>query len=141
MGTTSTAAKVVALVDKRGVGALARSYGISQRQAEQLDVQARRAMARGLDLDPDLVPRDTVRVAEVAREAVPAAEPAEFDLDAEAEIRARRIRALPSSDRLRAVAELSSREASADRNIRNGHPEWAGELAVLRRVRELVGVV
>jgi hypothetical protein len=141
MGTASTASKVIALVNKQGVGGLAHSYGISRRQAQQLDVQARRAVAHGLDLDPDLIPRDTVRVAEVARDSVPAAEPAEFDLEGEAEIRARRIRALPSSDRLRAVAELSSREASADRNVRNGHPEWAGELALLRRVRELVGVV
>jgi hypothetical protein len=138
MGTTSTAAKVVALVDKRGVGALARSYGISRRQAEQLDVQARRAVALDLDLDPDLVPRDTVRVAEVSRDSVPVAEPAPVDLDGEAEVRARRIRALPPSDRMRTELELSARAATMERNLSHGHLEWTAELAVLKRTLELV---
>jgi hypothetical protein len=136
MGTASTAGKVIALVDKRGVGALARSYGISRRQAEQLDVQARRAVA--LDLDPDLVPRDTVRVAEVSRDSVPVAEPAPVDLDGGAEVRARRIRALPPSDRMRTELELSARAATMERNLSHGHLEWTAELAVLKRTLELV---
>ena len=124
------------------MGALARSYGISRRQAEQLEVAARRAVALGLDLDPDLVPRDTVRVAEVARDSVPPAEPAPVDLDGEAEVRARRIRALPPSDRMRAELELSARAATMERNLGHGHLEWAAELAVIKRTLELVrGVV
>jgi hypothetical protein len=142
MGTASTASKVIALVDKRGVGALARSYGISRRQAEHLDVAARRAVAVGLDLDPELVPHDTVRVAEVARDSVPAVEPASVDLDGEAETRARRIRALLPSDRMRAELELSARAATMERNLGHGHLEWTAELAVLQRTLELVrGVV
>jgi hypothetical protein len=130
---------VAGVVSRGGLVELQRQLGISPRQAEELAAKCRRALLRGEEIDPATFPRGTVVGAQNRAQAAP--EPAEVDLDADAQAEARRIRALLPSDRQRRLVELSAREATMVRNIENGHREWAGELAQLRRIRQLVGVV
>ena len=63
------ASDVIALCDTSGIGAVTKMYGISRRQAEQFEIQARRLVAAGHN--PVLVPGDaigTVRAAQRPQE-------------------------------------------------------------------------
>ena len=132
---------VAGVVTREGIEGLQRSLGISRRQAEELATEARRRLVRGEEMTADEIPKGTVQGAQNRAAGVRAVEVAEVDLDAEARAEAARIRALLPSDRQRRLVELAAREATMVRNIDNGHPEWAGELAQLRKIRQLVGVV
>ena len=127
---------VAGVYTREGYEGVQRSLGISRRQAEELVTECKRRLVRGEEMDASEIPKGTVTTAQ--NRAIGAPEPVQPDLDAEAQAEARRIRALLPSDRQRRLVELSAREATMVRNIDNGHPEWAGELAHLRRIRALV---
>jgi hypothetical protein len=127
---------VAGVLAREGIEGLQRSLGISRRQAEELATEARRRLLRGVEMDASEIPRGTVQSAQ--NRAMGAPEPVQPDLDFEARAEAARIRALLPSDRQRRLVELAAREATMQRNIENGHAEWAGELAQLRRIRNLV---
>jgi hypothetical protein len=86
-------------------------------------------------------PKSAQGIVGLARAGVPPAEPVQLDLAADAEAQARRIRALPPSDRVRAAMDLAARTAVLERNVAAGYLEWESELAHLRHVRQLVGVI
>jgi hypothetical protein len=135
-GIPQTASGVVNLATKQGIEGLQRALGCSRRQAEQTFLLAQRALATGGVLDPSDLPINTVTAAQAASSKLPAPEPAQFDVEEQAQLRARRIRGLDPSERTRALTELASQIGTAERNKRNGYP--APELAYYERIRKLV---
>jgi hypothetical protein len=131
---------VVDLATREGIPGLQRTLGCSRRQAEQTFLLAQRALVTGDVLDEADIPKGTAQAAQRRQASLPAVEPAPFDPVAEAQSRARQIRALGSSEQARALSELASRIATAERNQRNGYP--APELPLLQHTHDLVaGVV
>jgi hypothetical protein len=134
----STAVGIVGLVNREGVAGLQRALGCTRRQAENITVLSRRALARGDEIDEGDIPRGTARAAQARQASLPPPEPAPVDPVAEAEGRARAIRALPPSERTRALVELKTRAATMKRSLAAGYTEWADELALIQRTQALV---
>jgi hypothetical protein len=134
----STAVGIVGLVNREGVEGLQRALGCTRRQAENITMLSRRALAHGDEIDEGDIPRGTARAAQARQASLPPPEPAPFDPVAEAESRARVIRALPPSECTRALVELESRAASMERSVGHGYREWQPELDLIGRTQALV---
>jgi hypothetical protein len=143
------ASEVIAICDRsdsNGIGELARLLSLSRRQAEAFAVQARRAVAGGHD--PIMVPGTVVgpRAALVSATASVDFEPDDQDqggddLEHQAHAQARRIKHESAGVAGASIANLRSRLATLERNVRAGYgAEWDYDLRLTRRTLELVEV-
>jgi hypothetical protein len=120
-----TAAELIAMCDLGGAGTVAARLGITRRQAEQVELAARRALALGVELQPGSVPAGTARRA--AARHVPTVEPAAAVADpgpSPREVLAwLQDPAATAEQKASAVAEARRQEVYR-RNVKAGHPEW-----------------
>jgi hypothetical protein len=139
------ASDVISLVDNGGLIELSKAFAISRRQAENLERRARRAMLSGAN--PLMAPGDesgSIRAAQRPQEPTEPSEPIEqqdeaAELEEQARSHARRIKSESAGVAGASVAQLRSRLAVLERNIRAGYgAEWDYDLRLTKRTLELV---
>jgi hypothetical protein len=118
-----TAIEYIELLDKRGVADLQRVFGCSRRAAEELALQARRAVAQGRRYEVLEPPAGTAATREYRRPPMPGHAMTDAEVAVLAElVDPSALRGLPPEERYAAQREEQDR-LRRERNKANGHPE------------------
>jgi hypothetical protein len=124
--------------EPNGIAELARMFQLTPRAAQAYEIQARRALRLGLN--PTLTPQDTVRAARAPQEPTEEHQ-APDDLETQAREHAARIKSESAGVGAASVANLQSRLAVLERNVRAGYgADWEYDLRLTRRTLELLEV-
>ena len=134
------AKNLVALCDSGDPTILQKMYGISPRQAQGLEAQARRLVRQG-EGDRELAPERMVTRSQTpaqAQQEASGAPEATATLEDEAQTRARRIRQESYGLQQSSIASMRSTLATCERNLRAGYSEWTYQANLLRRTLEIL---
>jgi hypothetical protein len=141
-GAAMLASDVIAICDSSdGISELTKLFGITRRQAEAFEIQARRV--RNAGHNPVMVPGSEVGTARARQRPTEPAEPTTTDpaddLELAAADHARRIRSESHGVAGASIAQLHSRLAVLERNCRMGYAkDWDYDRRLTKRTLEIL---